>query len=167
MAHDLSDDSRILRFWNAFATATRASGKRFVIMQFGDSKSLADELAASVIAGTKRGTASLRRDFTSLGLPLPKLGDLGIVVDGNREPCCIVRIAEVNVKPMRDVDERFAANEGGGDGSLSWWMSSHERYFRRQVARESFPVNADTEVVLERFEVVWPPEHVHFRPRRT
>src|SRR5579864_3500389 len=142
MANDANNDSRIRQFWNAYAEATRAS-TTFAILQFGDSKVLADELAALVIAGTKRGTTSLRRDFVALGWPEPKPGDFGIVVDGNKTPRCIVRIVQVDVKPMRDVDETFASDEGGGDGSLSWWMSSHARFFNRQSARDGLPVDND------------------------
>jgi uncharacterized protein YhfF len=111
-----------------------------------------------VIAGKKRATTSLRRDFAKLGQPEPRPGNFGVILDGKGTPCCIIRTLQVDVKPMCDVDERFAWDEGGGDRSLAWWRSSHARYFRRQGAREGFSVDDSTEVILERFEVVWPPE---------
>ena len=138
-------------------------------MRFGDSDELADEFAALVMAGTKRAHASLARDFNAKGRRLPKRGDLSVVLDGAREPRCVIRCVDVEVKTMADVDERFAWDAGGGDRSLQWWMSAHTRYFRRQAAREGFAVGADMKLVLERFEVVWPPEaaDAHSRdPRR-
>ncbi len=119
---------------------------------------MADELVALVIAGAKRATTSLRRHFMEPSEQLPAVGDLGIVVDGDNAPRCIVQTVQVDVKPMREVDERFAWDEGEGDRSLTWWRSAHTRYFRRQGARDGFTVDEATEVVLERFVVVWPPE---------
>jgi uncharacterized protein YhfF len=154
----LDNDVRAQQFWNAYATAAQVNGTEFTICGFGDSAELADALASLVIAGTKRATASLARDYTGPGQPLPKSGDFSIVIDGHRRPRCIIRIVNVDIKAMRDVDARFAWDEGEGDRSLAWWMSAHTRYFARQGAREGFAVDGDTEVVLERFEVVWPPE---------
>jgi uncharacterized protein YhfF len=159
MPDDLSNDPGVRQFWNAFTRAARIKGADFSVFHFGDRTELADELVGLVLVGTKRGRTSLPRDFTGRGRPLPKPGDLGIIVDGNNTPRCIVRTVLVDVKPMRDVNADFAWISGGGDRSLEWWRSAHERYFRRQGAREGFAVDGDTDVVLERFEVVWPPEH--------
>jgi uncharacterized protein YhfF len=89
---------------------------------------------------------------------MPKPGDHVVVVDGKNSPRCIVRILNVNIKPLCEVDEGFASDEGGGDRSLEWWRSAYARYFSRQGAREGFAVDDATVVILERFEVVWPNE---------
>jgi len=89
---------------------------------------------------------------------MPKPGDFSIVVDGSNRPRCIIRTLQVQVKPIHDVDEQFAWDEGEGDRSLKWWLSAHKRYFTRQGAREGFIVDDGIEVVLQRFEVVWPPQ---------
>jgi uncharacterized protein YhfF len=153
------DRDRLVRlFWNAYARTARVSGADFRVVVFGDSAELADELVAQVVGGTKRATATLRHDFVVTTHALPKVGDFGVVIDGTDTPRCILRTVQVEIKPLRDVDARFAWDEGGGDRSLEWWMSAHVRYFKRQAAHDGFTVNGDTEVVLERFEVVWPPE---------
>ncbi len=144
----------VSEFWNAYARAARASGATFRVYAFGDSPELADELVAAVIAGTKRADARLSRKGTTA----PNIGEFGVVVDGSNAPRCIVRTLQVEIKALRDVDERFAWDEGGGDRSLEWWVAAHMRFFKRQASRDGFVVDADTEVVLERFEVVWPPE---------
>jgi uncharacterized protein YhfF len=125
-------------------------------VRFGDSSDLADELATQVVVGEKHATTTLLRDFTELGKPMPKPGDFSVVIDGKNSPRCIVQTLHVDVKALRDVDESFARDEGGGDRSLEWWRSAHARYFKRQGAREGFAVDDGTEVILERFEVVWP-----------
>lgn len=151
-------DEQIRQFWSTYATAAGISRAPFTVFGFGDSAELADALVALVIAGTKRATASLPRDYAGLGQPLPRPGGFSIVVDGSKTPRCIIRTLQVEIKPMRDVDASFAWDEGEGDRSLAWWMSAHTRYFTRQGVREGFSVDDGTEVVLERFEVVWPPE---------
>ena len=154
-------DGRILHesvkeYWDAFETSARIGHPDHVVLQFGDGAELADELSAQVVLGKKRATTSLLRDATENGKRLLKTGDHCVVVDGKNSPRCIVRILKVEVKPLRDVDEDFARDDGGGDGSLAWWRSAHERYFRRQGACEGFAIDDATVVVLARFEVVWP-----------
>ncbi|MDQ6766968.1 MAG: ASCH domain-containing protein [Candidatus Eremiobacteraeota bacterium] len=146
------------QFWNAFAAIFRVGPTSFRVFQFGDSAELADELSSQVVAGKKRATTTLLRDFATRGMPVPKPGNFGVVIDGKNAPCSIIRMVQVEIKPMRDVDERFAWDEGGGDRSLAWWRAAYARYFKRQGAREGFEVDDGVEVVLERFEVVWPPE---------
>jgi uncharacterized protein YhfF len=158
MIDDVINDERVRRFWEAYADSARVGRKNFAILRFGDGAELADELATQVVTREKRATTTLLRDFTKLRRPLPKPGDLNVVVDGKNSPRCVVRVVKVDIRPLRDVDESFARDEGGGDRSLEWWRSAHARYFKRQSAREGFIVDDDTQVILERFEVVWPPE---------
>ncbi len=155
---DLTKNPAVRRFWNAYATAAALKRVKFTVFRLGDSDELADELLALVLAGIKRARTSLPREFTAKGWSVPKPGDCSIILDGAGVPRCIIRTVHVETKPMSDVDEHFAWENGGGDRSLAWWMSAHTRYFKRQGAREGFAVDQDTEVVLERFQVVWPPE---------
>jgi uncharacterized protein YhfF len=156
MIDDRNVHVSVTRYWDAFEASARAGHAEYAVLQFGDGPELAAELAAQVVLGKKRATTSLLRDLTENGKRMLKPGDLCVVVDGKNTPCCIVRILRVDIKPLRDVDEDFAWNEGGGDGSLAWWRKAHERYFKRQGAREGFAVDDATEVILARFEVVWP-----------
>jgi ASCH domain len=74
---------------------------------FGDTRQMATELMALVVNGTKATTASLQRDFTDAGAPVPCPGDLSVVLDGQDTPQCVLRTTEVAVKPLL-VDVRFA-----------------------------------------------------------
>ena len=60
------------------------------------------------------------------------------------------------MKPLSQVDEAFAWDEGEGDRTRDWWLDGHRRYFARQSRREGFELNDDVLTVFERFEVVWP-----------
>jgi uncharacterized protein YhfF len=158
MTDERTDDERVHQFWDAYAASARVGLKNFAVLRFGDNANLADELATQVVTGVKRAATSLLRDFTELGKPMPKPGNYSVVIDGKNSPRCIVQILQVDIRSLRDVDEGFARDEGGGDGSLEWWRLAHVRYFKRQGAREGFAVDDGTEVILERFEVVWPRE---------
>ena len=79
------------------------------------------------------------------------------------EPCrpmCIWRTTEITVKPLVDVDDAFAWDEGEGERTRAWWLSAHRSYFSGQAQREGFEMRDAIETVFERFEVVWPPEVV-------
>lgn len=158
MKNERNDNKAIRAFWDAYRASARIEADDYVVLQFGDGSALADELAAQVVARRKHATTSLLRDRTITGRPILKPGDRCVVIDGTDTPRCIVQILQVEIKRLRDVDEDFAWDDGGGDGSLAWWRAAQERYFRRQGAREGFTVDDTTFVVLERFAVVWPLE---------
>jgi uncharacterized protein YhfF len=156
MIDDVINDQRVQQFWGGFAALTQACPNDFAILRFGDGAGLADELATQVVSGNKRAMASLLRDFVELRRPIPKPGNFCVVVDGKNTPRCVIQTLRVEVRRLRDVDESFAWEAGGGDRSLEWWRTAHARYFKRCGSRGGFSVDDDTEVILERFEVVWP-----------
>jgi uncharacterized protein YhfF len=163
MADDPNEHESVKGFWDAYVASARVGHAEFVVLRFGDGAELADELAAQVVAGTKRGMTSLLRDVTESGEPMLRPGVFCVVVDGKNAPRCIVQILHVEIRPLRDVDEDFAWDDGGGDRSLEWWRSAHLRYFKRQGDREGFAVDDLTLVVLGRFAVVWPYELAKLR----
>jgi uncharacterized protein YhfF len=83
---------------------------------------------------------------------MPQTGDLGIVLDGDGDPRCVVRTTLVETRRFGDVDEEYAWVEGEGDRSLDFWRRAHIAFF----VGEGTVVDDDTQVVLERFELLWP-----------
>jgi uncharacterized protein YhfF len=144
-------------FWQAFARRCGITAD-YQVVAFGDSPAMSTELAELVIAGTKRATASLARDYADGSLPMPAVGDLVVVVDGAGAPRCIWRTTEIEVKPLGAVDAQFAWDEGEGDRTLAWWLPAHRRYYARQAARDGFVIDDTITTVFERFAVVWPQE---------
>jgi len=153
-------------YWRAFTTAVATTADDYDVATFGDSPALADELLALVLAGTKRATASLLRDVTVAGEPMPRVGGHVVVLDGAGQPRCIWRTTEVSVKPLIQVDDAFAWDEGEGDRTRAEWLDGHRRYFARQAARQGFAFNDGIETVFERFTIVWPPEAADAPPAR-
>jgi uncharacterized protein YhfF len=149
-------DAAVQQMWEEFRAAGHPEAELAGAFAFGDSPGLADELAYLVLNGPKRATAGLVLEFERDGEPLPRPGDHSIVLNGHGDPICVIRTTEVEVKPLSQVDDQFAWDEGEGDRSLTWWRRAHERYFTRQCEQLGVPFRDDLAVVFERFELVWP-----------
>ncbi|QPF72042.1 ASCH domain-containing protein [Roseateles sp. DAIF2] len=148
--------------WHAFAAST-ASGSVdaehfYEAFAFGDSEALANELAALVLQGAKRATASSAWSFEVEGRRPPRVGDLSIVTDWSGERAlCIIETQAVDVVPFDEVSAEFAALEGEGDGSLEFWRQGHRAYFGRECARAGREFSERMPVVCERFALVYRP----------
>jgi uncharacterized protein YhfF len=127
---------------------------------FGDGPELADELAALVVAGTKTATASLEAAYEVEGSAPPDVGEWWVVTTWAGEPVATIVVAEVRVLPFDEVDAAFAADEGEGDLSLTYWRDAHRAFFARGCATLGLVWNETMAVVAERFRVV-------HRPRET
>jgi len=123
---------------------------------FGGEGQLADELAALVLAGRKRATASLPVEYTSIDAPLPEAGDLSILLDGDGAPVGIIERTSVDLVPFGEVDATFAAHEGEGDGSLRYWRAAHSWYFGRVCEQLGGKLEDSTPILCQRFKLVWP-----------
>jgi uncharacterized protein YhfF len=143
-------------FWQAFRRFAGLNHDNYVVGSLGDSPEMATELADLAMAGIKRGTVSLARDYGEGREPMPKPGDFVMMLDGERRPRFIWRTTEVTIKPLSQVDEAFAWDEGEGNRTRDWWLDAHRRYFARQATREGFEMDDEILTVFERFEVVWP-----------
>jgi uncharacterized protein YhfF len=124
---------------------------------FGGDGQIADELAALLLTGRKRATASLPVEYTALGEPLPKAGDLSIILNGAGDPIAIIERTRIDLVPFLAVRAEFAAREGEGDGTLEYWREVHTGYFSDVCERLGGKLEDDTPVLCQSFSVVWPP----------
>ena len=67
-----------------------------------------------------------------------------------------MRTTDVEVKPLDQVDARFAWDEGEGDRSLGYWVAAHHRFFRGEADQHGFEFREDMDTVFKRFTIVWP-----------
>ncbi|MBF0689837.1 MAG: ASCH domain-containing protein [Cellulomonas sp.] len=161
-----TQDTRISDFWDA-ARGHLGWGKLDTVLgesvdgavpppawSFGDDARLADELLGLVLDGRKTATSTALVEFTSGDEPLPRVGDVSIVLDSAGDPRALLRTTEVEVVPFDRVGAEHAAAEGEGDRSLASWQREHEVYWRRVLGDEGFAPTMD--VVTERFELVYP-----------
>ncbi|WP_429217219.1 ASCH domain-containing protein [Kosakonia cowanii] len=116
--------------------------------QIGDSPALADELATLVASGIKTASCGSFACWQAED-PAPKLGSYNIILNGQDEPVCVIRIISLRLTRFCDVTEAFARKEGEGDLSLDYWRKEHQRFFS---AAGIF--SEEMELVAEEFEVV-------------
>lgn len=147
---------------------------------FGSDPATADRLLALVLDGRKTATASALRDYeqearaaadrdrdpeqehaggdtlvrTELDLLLPEPGMLSILLDGRDRPKALIRVSDVQVVRFADVPPEHALREGEDDRTLRSWQHTHRRFFEESAGGQ--PVDDDTLVVLEHFEVLVP-----------
>jgi uncharacterized protein YhfF len=149
--------SHVAAFWDRFRAHAGAvdPARLYEVFCFGGSEQLADSLAALVLAGTKRATASSVWSLESEGKPAPRPGDLSVVTNWAGTPLCVIETTRVDTVAFAQVSEEFAAVEGEGDGSLSHWREGHTQYFARECSRIGRVFVATMPVLCERFEVVY------------
>lgn len=146
-------------FWGAFAKSTGGvdESRFYEAFSFGDSEDLANELGDLVLRRTKRATAGAVWSHEAEGKRLPRPGDLSIVTSWSGKPLCVIETQAVDIVPFSEVNAEFAATEGEGDGSLSFWQEAHRRYFTRECARVGRQFTESMLVACEQFKVVYQP----------
>jgi uncharacterized protein YhfF len=154
-----SDTLAIDTFWQAYLAQLPPTHPHRLIkpdaFAFGGEGPLGDELAALVLDGKKRATTSLPIEFTSLGEALPQIGDVSIVLDGQRKPVAIIERTDVQSIPFELVDAHFAMIEGEGDGSLAYWREAHTEYFLGVCNALGGTFCPSTPVLCQQFRVLW------------
>ncbi|HEX6720887.1 MAG TPA: ASCH domain-containing protein [Burkholderiaceae bacterium] len=151
--------ANLQHFWDAFASASgEPDDSRFLeAFAFGDSESLANELAGLVMLGVKRATAASLWASQAEGKRPPRPGDLSIVTNWGGQPLCIIETEAVEIVPFGEVTAEFAAAEGEGDSSLSFWRAAHTDFFTRECGRIGRVFEQTMPVICERFRVVYQP----------
>ncbi len=148
---------RLSAFWAEFCRVNAgASEERFYeAFFFGDGEAMANELGDLVLRGVKRATAGSLWSYQAENQSLPHPGGLSIVTNWSGQPLCIIETESVEVVPFHEVTAEFAATEGEGDGSLSFWQQAHREFFTRDCARLGKQFTESMPVVCERFAVVY------------
>ncbi len=121
---------------------------------FGATREQADEQLGLVLSGTKTATSSALVEYRAGSEdehPLPRVGDLAIVLDGGGEPRAVIRTTAVEVTTLGLVDGVHVRAEGESGSSLAAWQRDHAALWGKSVAEAD-----DWPVVLERFARVYP-----------
>ncbi len=129
---------------------------------FGTTREDADEIARLVTDGRKTATGSLKWVYDAEGRPVPKAGDLSIVVDGKKRPVCMIETTDVRIIPFNAVDEQFAWEGGEGDRTLESWRRMYWAYIKTECTRIKRRPGPTTPMVCERFRVIY-----KARPRKS
>ncbi|WP_445619446.1 ASCH domain-containing protein [Kushneria sp. Sum13] len=148
------------RFFQRYCDISEANAParqcRVIAEAFGDTPELIDECARLINAGIKRASCGLKASYSAANEPLPTVGQLTVVLDSLDAPVCIVTLTSATICRFDEVTPAFAALEGEGDGSYGWWHREHVRFFQHEAARLGVEFTESCELVLERFEKVFP-----------
>ena len=156
---DKSRSPEVETFWQTFCCARGVSEQVYDVGRMGDGPELADELLALILKGPKRATACLLRDVEQGIEMMARVGGHVVVLDAADQPRAIWRTRTVDVKPLNQVDDAFAWDEGEGDRTRADWLRMHNNYYQALAAREGFAYDDSMPAVFERFTIVWPPQH--------
>jgi len=146
----------VLDFWGRVKRETGIRGGFQDAYSLGDNPSLTDELLALVLEGRKRATTTLVREMEAEGYPEPRPGEYSVILDGSGEPRAVIRTVSVRRVMFRDVDGDHAYWEGEDDRTLEGYMREHTKYYNRRGEALGFAFSDGMEVILERFELVYP-----------
>ncbi len=123
---------------------------------FGGGEEMADELAALVVAGHKQGTTSLYQAYEVENEPLPKVGDVCVILDGKGRPTSVVINTAIEVLPFNDVTAHHALLESEGDRTLAYWRRVHIDFFTHAYTPESgIKFTPASLVVFEKFQLLY------------
>ncbi|GAF41995.1 hypothetical protein JCM14202_3993 [Agrilactobacillus composti DSM 18527 = JCM 14202] len=109
----------IEQFWYKYQEINPKAPEHFQAWSFGDNAQLADELADLVLSGQKTATTSNYILYGLTNEPLPKVGDLSIILNGSQLPVCVIETTKVYKTTFAQVSAEHARKEGEGDLSLA------------------------------------------------
>ena len=152
--------SPIEMFWQSYLSTLPEEEQKnpplYVVDQFADTPEAATSVGKLVRDGVKTTTSSLVWGLEQIGQPLPKLGKIELIVDGNGEPLCIIQLMEVEIKPFNAVDEQFAFEYGEGDRTLAFWLRDNWDFLARECMAIGREPSETMPLVFQRFRVLYP-----------
>jgi len=131
------------------------TGKTYESWYFCNNEKDANKLSTLVKKGIKKATASLHYLYEIENEPIPEVGDYVIITNWKGIAQCIIQITNINIISFKEVTEEFAAKEGEGDKTLSFWRKVHRKFFSLELKEYSKKFSEDMLVVCEEFEVVY------------
>ena len=139
--------------WSKYKNINPSIGDDIHAWQFGAE---ADLLAKLALEGTETATASAYDLYAVDNDPLPEVGSYDVILDGQEQAVCIIKIIKVSIVPFKDVSAEHAWKEGEGDKSLDYWRDVHEEFFKPYFEECGLTFTPESLIVLEEFQVVYP-----------
>ncbi|TCI84865.1 ASCH domain-containing protein [Tenacibaculum sp. M341] len=122
---------------------------------FCDNEKDANECAELVVKGIKQATATSIWWFEKNNEALPKIGDQYIVTDWNGNAKAIIETTKIELVPYNKITPEFAATEGEGDKSLTYWKKVHKAYYSREMEPYGEQFDENMMIVCEYFKKIF------------
>jgi len=103
----------------------------------GDSVELANQLADLVVKGKKTASCGSLASYQAESAS-PAVGSYHIILNGQQEPVCVIRITSLRLVKFCAVD-----------AALEYWRTEHQRFFTQTGS-----FSEEMELVAEEFDVV-------------
>lgn len=139
--------------WDRFVKSKHPVCTEYEAWAFGAD---ADTLSELVVQGIKTATSSAYDLYEVEMEPLPVAGEYSVILDGKKQPKCVIQTTKVYVVPFHEISELHAYKEGEGDRSLAYWRNVHEAFFRDCLEKAGISFSETMKVVCEEFKVVYP-----------
>jgi uncharacterized protein YhfF len=147
-------------FWQEYLATLPEDAKQhrlsYTVWDFADTPEAATRVGHLVRLGIKTATSSLMWGLEQSGEPLPQVGEVAVVVDGQGEPLCIIEVIEIAIKPFHAIDEQFAFAYGEGKRTLVDWRSDNWDYLARWCARIGRVPSETMLLGCQRFRLLYP-----------
>lgn len=148
--------NRITNYWKEFQRKNPeyndvAEPQHFC---FCDNQKDADECAELVVKEIKKATSTSVWWYQKYNENLPRIGDLGIVTDWNRNPKAIIQTENIEVVKFENITPEYAEIEGEGDKSLGYWNKVHWEYYKREMEEFGEFPSEEMEIVCEIFKTI-------------
>ncbi len=111
------------------------------------------ERLAALLAGKKTAAFFSYATFAIDNEELPVSGEYYIVLDGNREPFCVIQTSSVQILPFNQVTWEMAAREGE-DSSLEEWREKTRENLEEEGELVGFEFSPDIKLVYMEFKLV-------------
>lgn len=151
---------KIEQFWQSYLATLSAADQSqpltYVVDQFADTPAAATKVGKLVRDGVKTTTSSLVWGLEAIGEPLPAVGELELIVDGQGEPLCLIEVTEVEIKPFNAVDEQFAFDYGEGDRTRAGWLRDNWAFYARWCVEIGRTPSETMPIAFQRFRVLYP-----------
>jgi uncharacterized protein YhfF len=144
----------IEHYWETFLNETNRPNQNYTAWHFELTELLANKLAALVVEGKKKATASSLFMFEGGVEPMPQVGDLSVITDWNGEPQCVIETTSIQIIPFKDITFELASLEGEDD-HLESWREGHIRYYTKVCESVGKEFTWEMPVEFEQFKVVY------------
>ena len=123
--------------------------------RIGNSEESANEGAQLILSRKKTTTSSLLSEYENLRKPLPSVGSLSILENGQGEAVCVVETTWLEVLPLEEIDAGFAIAYGEWGSTLAEWQQNAWRYYSTQCQQLGREPTMQMTLVCERFRIVY------------